>query len=140
MPRTIDIDLTVTPQNKNGNDVQCSISGPTEFMDGQAIKLPLSEDEYRLKFRLADGGRVKVDWDNGNPFATKKGGGCPDKHEKDDQFHGIQANGDTVTVIANGQDRKSVVHYRMNFADGSSCDPMIKNGFTGPVTDLIINQ
>lgn len=124
------IGITVTPTRRNGQDVFCRITGPTEYVRGSVIFLPSNADDVELNFTLVDGGGVPLEWDETGPFSSKENE-CPEPTEHDAQLpsDGIQVLQDNVLrVRVRGNQNPSVLHYSLNFKAGGSqcrCDPII---------------
>lgn len=123
------IKVKVTKTGGSGNNVDCTIepddpgSGP--YVSGNKIGLPNNNGPFRIQFRLTN-----VDWDPNNPFTTRVNN-CPSPGAKtnyDEQIFLQSPNGKSLTILnLNGLD-PCEIHYRMNFSDGTSCDPIMDNG------------
>ena len=119
--------VTITPTAVNGTDVDCEISG-ADVVDG-AIFLN-KDDTYDLTFQLQGGGGVGVaEFDHSNPFANRNAQ-CPGANAKPQPPCAVTVNPgapqyDSFTVRVSPTGNKGVTHYRMNFADGLSCDPIM---------------
>lgn len=127
---TTTIDVTITPTGKNGNDVDCDITGTSPYVLDNAIVLPTDAGDFAINFNLVPGPGGTYSWDSAGPFGNDTGK-CPKgKGSAKGQFTFGGVNGNTMTVNASQQSQPSVVHYRLNFQGGSSCDPIIINGLS----------
>ncbi len=116
--------VTVTPVSMNGKSVECDISGPDVVDD--AIFLGLDQG-YDLTFQLVSGPGGSLTFDQNKPFCNQSGK-CPPELPGGSAHHpySVTANSATsITVHCSPVNSKAVAHYRLNFADGSSCDPII---------------
>lgn len=117
--------ITVAPGSACGsdNEIECDISGSGVHDD--AIFLP-KDGDYEITFNLDRA--AQVDWDQ-DPFCAqlKK---CP---RPGTGSHGLMkvkqgsvtAKSFVVEAKAGPTPARRVFHYRLNFSDGSTCDPII---------------
>jgi hypothetical protein len=147
-PTTTAVNVSVTPKVKQGDKVYCEIDrGPhtsSQHVKGGIIKLPRSGETYEVNFAIdttaAEGGAEGLSWAEGQmecqtPASSFKGsnafwsnqGSCPSGPMQDSQVKSVDVAGTVLTVTIVPDGNKNVVHYSLNFADGSSCDPIIIN-------------
>lgn len=117
---TIDVSVKPTGVAVNGNEVECDLKG-AEVTD-DAIFLPQSGD-YDINFKLDAAGAAS--WDTNDPFCAKNGKCPPPKAAAHGQVTLKSVSAKTLTVTAKAPGQRNVVHYRLNFADGTTCDPII---------------
>jgi hypothetical protein len=119
------ITVTLTPGNPQPNkEVPCQLHvAPPGYLVDDAIWLSPTE-EYNIMFNLPGGGPRT--WDvGGNPFCNMKGK-CPTAANGTTDGFQVTAKGpNAITVNVPRQDPKAVQHYRMNFDNGYTCDPII---------------
>lgn len=112
------VEINVTPRDACGHDVECDIAGHDVIDD--AIILA-KERTFQINFNL----QGPKQWDKANPFNARSGK-CP---RQDAPAHGqydvVACTDKKLTIEARAPGRKSIVHYRLNFADGTTCDPII---------------
>jgi hypothetical protein len=123
------VKVHVRKTGENGHQIQCEIlpdPGSEGYVSNNEINLTPNGGPFRIQFRLED----PLDWDTAEPINTSQAG-CPGKHTNDDQQIFLQSpNGKFLTILnLNGGD-PCTIHYRMNFADGTYCDPIMNNGGT----------
>lgn len=127
---TVPIKVQVTPLLRQGTSVYCDIDAapgtPGKFVKGGNIKLPAG-GEYDLTFELQPGNVSGLQFNSSDPFCSDSNN-CPQMGQQNSQYSNATANGTTLTVHAKPAQPKNACHYRLNFADGSSCDPIIING------------
>lgn len=114
------INVSVTPTGQTGSEVECDIAG-SEVVDDALF---LGKDKTcDITFTL-DAGAAET-WDQRNPFCARNGK-CPSVNAP---AHGLftvkNVSPKSLTVEAKAPNRRSVVHYRLNFAGGGTCDPVI---------------
>lgn len=114
------VGITVTPK-KVGNDVECDISG--QYVVDDAIILSMDRT-YKIDFVLDDDSDWC--WNVDDPFCAKIGK-CPPVGSPQ---HGLMRVTGTPTpkrfsVDARETGAKRIFHYRLNFANGETCDPII---------------
>ena len=112
--------VSVTPTGKNGNEVHCDITGK-EVVD-DAIFLA-SDKSYDIVFDL-DAAAAET-WDQQNPFCASNGKCPPVNAPAHGQYKVKSVSAKTLTVEARAPNARSVIHYRLNFAGGGTCDPII---------------
>jgi hypothetical protein len=123
------IKVHVHKVSQTGQKVECQIlpdAGYEHYVSNNEINLTENGGPFRIEFRLED----PLEWDGADPMNTSQAG-CPGKHTNDDQQIFLQSpNGKFLTILnLNGGD-PCTIHYRMNFLDGSYCDPIMNNGGT----------
>lgn len=117
------INLKVTPGAKIGqNELECDITGHKDYVVDDAVMLPHDKD-FKLVFELDQNAQVK--WDRNNPFGAKTGKCPPTNAQAHSHIKKTSVNDRTLEVEARAPNKRSVVHYRLNFDDGSTCDPII---------------
>jgi hypothetical protein len=118
----------VTRTGGHGANVQCDISGDPKYVASNAIFLPTNEGDFEISFKLDPASGLS--WD-GRAFCADVGkcphGPAQDPGHPKGQFTASAPAGETLTVHAAGQGKRSVAHYRLDFAGGDSCDPIIIN-------------
>jgi hypothetical protein len=115
------VDVSVTPTGRiRGNEVECDLEG--RDVEDDAIFLE-RDRTFVINFNLDPHGPDS--WDEENPFSARTGK-CP---RPDAEPHGLMRVTDVspkqLTVTAGPVRRRSVIHYRLNFADDTTCDPII---------------
>lgn len=130
MPRKR-IEIEVTPQLAQGDSVICDVAAPSEHHKGGHVRLKKGES-YTLQFNLHPGSPTNLH------FKPEQGGHCDafwsDAHQcpqtsmnapqyKDPRLNGPDSLEVDVDVEPGGD--ASAVHYRLNFDDGRSFDPII---------------
>lgn len=116
--------VTVKPASVNGKTVECDITGPDVTDD--AIFLGLNQG-YDLTFQLVSGPGGSLAFHPNKPFCNQSGK-CPPELPGGSAHppYNVTAKSPTsITVHCSPVNSKAVAHYRLNFADGSSCDPII---------------
>jgi hypothetical protein len=114
------INVSVTPTGKNGDEVECDITG-REVID-DAIFLPKA-NTYVINFDLDPA--AAENWNLQNPFCANNGK-CPALNAAPHGHFTVQrVSNKQLTVEARPPAGKSVFHYRLNFSDGGTCDPII---------------
>jgi hypothetical protein len=113
----------------SGKEIECDIlpddPGSNGYVTGNKIKLPKDDGPFRIQFKL-DG----LEWDEDNPFNTSRNG-CPPaggKTNDDAQIFLQPATQNSLTILNLNDGDECQIHYRMNFADGTYCDPIMDNG------------
>jgi hypothetical protein len=126
------INVTVTPGNPKANkDVPCQLQvAPPQYLVDDAIWLDPGQ-AYDITFNLVGG--VARTWSQQGsgenpPFCNTKGQ-CPDTSVGAQYGFTVTPGGPnkiTVNVPSQGQSgTRAVQHYRMNFDNGYTCDPII---------------
>ena len=123
----IDVLVAKTGTGSHPNEITCSITGKPgseHYVTGNKISLPSFAGPFEIKFQLAG----DLDWQDHDAFNTQKGN-CPPRgtHCKD-QIWLQPPNGKELSILNLNGGQKCKVHYRMNFADGTYCDPIMDNG------------
>lgn len=127
------VQFTVTPQPPaDGNEIECDITGGSNVVD-DAIKLPKGNG-YLIEFVLHDPTStyqwapiVTTGPDKSTPFVARNGK-CPKEGKPKNSNYAPQSiAGTTLTVAAPAtpHGRDETIHYRLNFANGDTCDPII---------------
>jgi hypothetical protein len=123
------IKVKVTKTGGSGNNIDCTIepadpgSGP--YVSGNRIGLPKNDGPFRIEFTLTN-----LEWDPDNPFTTRANN-CPPvgaKANYDEQIFLQSPKDKSLTIVNLNAFDPCEVHYRMNFSDGTSCDPIMDNG------------
>ena len=121
--------VTVTPGNPNPNkDVPCNLHvAPPQYLVDDAIWLDPTQD-YNITFNLPGGGQRTWDTTGGSPFCNQKGQ-CPSMTAGTQNGFSVTGKGPyAMTVYVPSQGGRGVQHYRMNFDNGYTCDPIIVVG------------
>jgi len=116
--------VTVTPQSVNGNEVDCSISGSDVSDD--AIFLDHSHG-YDITIKLKSGPGGSYNFHPTKPFCNQKGK-CPPElpgGSAHNPFSVTPIDATSILVHCDPVPGKGVAHYRLNFDNGMSCDPII---------------
>lgn len=114
------IEISVQPQLQ-GNDVECDITGQDVVDD--AIRLP-KEGTFEIGFNLDPTGAWS--WNESDPFCARPAK-CPPVGSPQ---HGLLSVTGTptakrFTVEARPTGSARIFHYRLNFANGKTCDPIV---------------
>jgi hypothetical protein len=127
------VQFTVTPQPPaDGNEIECDITGGSNVVD-DAIKLPKGSG-YLIDFVLDDNTGT-YEWapivttgpNKSTPFVARNSK-CPKAGKSVNGSYAPQSVvGTTLTVAAPAtpQGRDEIIHYRLNFTNGETCDPII---------------
>lgn len=125
------VGIDVTPQFIHGDTIICDVDPPSEHRKGGHIRLPRGE-AYTLEFKLLPGSPANLG------FKPETGGQCnafwSDTHQcpqhamnapqyKNPRLSAADRLDVDVDVEHGGE--PSAVHYRLNFDDGRSFDPII---------------
>jgi hypothetical protein len=112
---------TVTPMGPpDGKEVECAITGPNVI--DEAIFLDLNQG-YDLTFELAPG---TYTFDLNKPFCNQSGKCPPAKGGSAHSPYSVTSrSATTITVHCDPVHAKAVSHYRLNFANDFTCDPII---------------
>ena len=119
--------VTVAPGNivpAGSNNVECDFNGPT--VTDNALFLSLNT-AYDITFNLEDG--TEYTFDPAKPFCNKKMR-CPPELPKGSvqkPFTITTKDSDSIKVHVDPVPSRKVTHFRLNFNDGYSCDPIIIN-------------
>jgi hypothetical protein len=144
-PTRTTVNVEVTPQLKQGSETYCEIDaapGSGHFVKGGIIKLGKSGAEYEVNFKLMSAASLEGDdhcWksDDNQLSAQETGsaavssafwsrrGACPTSAMQDSQVKNVTIAGDVLTVEIVPDGSKNAIHYSLNFADGTSFDPII---------------
>lgn len=123
----IQVWVTKTGTGPQQNEIQCSVTpkpGSEHYVNGNRIGLPSYGGPFAVEFEL----KSPLDWQATDPFDTQKGT-CPQRGTNcNDQIWLQPPNGRKLTILNLNGGSRCEVHYRMNFADGSWCDPIMDNG------------
>lgn len=127
------IKVVVTPNGTvHGNQIDCDLS-PGDHASRpyvpttDSIRLPQNDGPFRIEFELAGG----LEWDPDNPFNTSRAAGCPagSKRTNDNEQIFLQpADPSTLTILNLNDGDAARIQFRMNFANGTYCDPIMENG------------
>ncbi|HET9813051.1 MAG TPA: hypothetical protein VFP57_05270 [Sphingomicrobium sp.] len=138
------VDVEVTPQLKQGAQTYCEIDpapGSNHYVKGGMIKLPKNGAEFEINFSLIGAAAMgeeddacwKPEDDQGDAASSRavssafwsNRGSCPTSAMQDSQVTNVKVAGNvlTVTIVPDGS--KNAIHYSLNFADGTSFDPII---------------
>jgi hypothetical protein len=114
------VSFTVTPVAVNGKDVECAIGGPNVI--DEAIFLDLDQG-YDLTFELVSD---TYSFDPKQPFCNQSGRCPPAKGGSAHSPYSVTSKSATsITVHCDPVQSKAVSHYRLNFANDFTCDPII---------------
>lgn len=126
--RTTMIKALVREVDRTGDEIICEIlpdgGSSATYVRNNLITLPAGEGPFRIRFRLEG-----LAWDPDHPIATAKGK-CPagKKANENEQIFFQLPNDRDLTIINLNAGDACQVHYRMNFDDGTYCDPIMDNG------------
>lgn len=127
-PPSTPINVMVRPIGVTGNEVDCELDGPAEYMVDNALCLPNTGD-YEITFQLNPAHGVSA-FAAQRPFCNQRnrcpppaGGNAVPPY----QLINNNAAAKTITVHLEPV-RRGVSHFRLKFNDGLSCDPIIING------------
>jgi len=114
------VGVTVKPE-KCGNEVECDISGQHVLDDAIVLSM---DRKFTINFVLDDDSDWS--WNVDDPFCARVGK-CP---RIGDPQHGLlrvtgTPTAKSFTVEAQKTGAKRIFHYRLNFANGETCDPII---------------
>jgi hypothetical protein len=144
-PTKTTVNVEVTPKLKQGSETYCEIdaaSGSGQFVKGGIIKLRKSGAGYEVKFKLMSPATLggddhcwKPDDDRlraedgcaatvSSAFWSHRGA-CPTSAMQDSQVKNVTISGDVLTVEIVPDGSPNAIHYSLNFADGTSFDPII---------------
>lgn len=114
--RQVEISVTPQPDTGCGNEIECDITG-TDVVD-DAICLQRS-NSHAITFNLPAGWA----WETTTPFVARQGK-CPEEDAMGGPFQPtiVSATQLQITVPQGG---KAIFHYRLNFDNGKTCDPII---------------
>jgi hypothetical protein len=127
-------DVDVTPEIQIGNSVICWITAapgtPPGFVRDGVIMLPPG-GSFEISFHLQPGKVPGLQYNPGDAFCTDFNG-CPalGTHNDGGQYSNPRVDnaGRTLVIDADPNAPRNAVHYRLNFTNGVSCDPIIING------------
>ena len=127
------IKVIVTPTGGgHGNQIDCDLT-PGDHASApyvpttDKISLPQNDGPFRIEFELAG----NLEWDEDNPFNTSRAAGCPlasKKTNDNEQIFLQPADKSTLTVLNLNDGNAAKIQFRMNFSDGTYCDPILENG------------
>src|SRR5215217_4082861 len=112
---TTSVNVTVTPTNKQGNDVDCDIAGPDVVNNALWLS---DDDDYDVTFTLVPNPGAGVTSWAPSPFANRTGK-CPKAaglNPPCSRFKFDPAGNPVINV--DGRSGRSVVHYRLDFNAG----------------------
>jgi hypothetical protein len=117
--------VTVTANSVNGADVSCDFSGGDVIDDAIWVH---DASSTTVTFTLVDNTGQNVQFDTGNPFGNQKGH-CPPYPGSPKKPCSLQnppaPTGSSFTMSIAPTNGKAVTHYRLNFTNGRTCDPII---------------
>jgi hypothetical protein len=115
--------VVVAPQLPNGKDVPVQFSGPCA--NGEQITLQHDQD-YDITFQLTGAHGVNS-WNGMNPFGNLAGGSCPTTGQGASPPFSVKpgSSATSFTVHMDAQPIGYSTHFRLNFNDGYSRDPII---------------
>jgi hypothetical protein len=118
----VPINITVTPVNVNGNDVDCDFAGPNVI--GNAPFLP-NAGTFDITFQLIPALGVNA-FAAQRPFCNQPNR-CPRPPGGNavPPFSVAANTGNTITVHLDPVGRRGVSHFRLNFNGAFNCDPII---------------
>ena len=126
------IEVHVTPELQQGSTVFCEIDRapgtPGHLVKGGAIKLPPG-GQYEINFVLQPGQVPGLQFDANDPFCADANN-CPVPGDNNAQYSSprVDPAGTKLTIDADPSPPRNAVHYRLNFTNGTYCDPIIING------------
>ena len=114
------VGVTVKPQ-RCGGEVECDISGQDVVDDAIILSM---DRTFTINFNIAEDSEWS--WNVDDPFCARIGK-CPPVGSPQ---HGLMRVKGTPTaksfsVEARETGAKRIFHYRLNFANGETCDPII---------------
>ena len=125
------VDVNVTPQFVSGDSIICDVDPPIEHSKGGHIRLPRGES-YALAFKLLPGNpdnlRFKPDQNGKCDAFWSDAQGCPERAMNAPQYGDPRLSAPDRLEIEIGVEHSSdplAIHYRLNFDDGRSFDPII---------------
>lgn len=117
--------VDVKPIALTGDEWDCEMSGPIAADDGVFVP---GNANFETTFRLVDGDDgTKLSFHESKPFCNQKKR-CPPKAPGGNASHPftVTPNGpQSITVRSAPVRGKGLSHFRLNFADGTSYDPII---------------
>jgi hypothetical protein len=141
--------VKVEPLFRDGNEVQCRITGdhvedsePPLPPNTPVVHVPLKRS-VRIIFELVPGEAGTLSFHRDKPFCNQLHR-CPPELPGGNENHPFKVVDrdpyDTTHITVSGEPVPAplVNYYRLNFDDGSSCDPIIRNGgTTGPFWPIV---
>jgi hypothetical protein len=117
-PSVKSANISVTPK-LTPHGVECDIRGGNEVVD-EAIWLDKDSD-YQVTFTIKGG----PDWalDKEKPFVCGPGR-CPPPNSRSSALHAANIQDDSFTITV-PKGPRNVFHYRLNFENGGTYDPII---------------
>jgi hypothetical protein len=117
------IDIQVTPRKYPDGYFECDINGGAEVVD-EAICL--KNGTYQINFTLDQ--NCQWSWDSSRPFQVNPGK-CPRENHPADHPHfevvdPVSPKSFTVEARSPGNNKR-IFHYRLNFENGDTYDPII---------------
>lgn len=123
----IEVWVTKESAGSKPNEIICSITpkpGSEHYVADDEINLPSYGGPFQVTFEL----KPPLNWQASDPFDTQKGT-CPARGGNcSDQIWQQPPNGKTLSILNLNGGSRCDVHYRMNFDDGTWCDPVMNNG------------
>lgn len=115
--------VVVTPGLPNGKEVPVQLSG--SCANGDQVTLQPNQD-YDITFQLTGANGVKS-WNSNNPFGNQTGGSCPQPTQGANPPFSVGSGGSptSITVHMTGQASGYTTHFRLNFNDSFTSDPII---------------
>jgi hypothetical protein len=130
MPRTR-VEVDVTPQFAHGNAIICDVEPPSQHRKGGHLRLPKGSS-YTLQFKLLPGApadlHFKPEHDGACDAFWSDAHECPQHAMNARQYKNprlVDADTLEVDVDVEHHEPPTAVHYRLNFDDGRSFDPII---------------
>lgn len=125
------VSVDVTPMLQQGNEIFCEIDPsqgtPGKFVKGGVIKLPAG-GQFDLTYNLKAGDIPGLQFDAADPFCSDAST-CPAPGAQNGQYANPRVTAPTtLSVEAAPVPPRNAVHYRLNFSNGTYCDPIIING------------
>ena len=123
----IEVLVTKTGDGQKPNEILCSITpkrGSEHYVNNNTITLPGYGGPFEVIFDLVE----PLEWQESDPFDSQKGTCPPRGGSCTDQIWLQPPNGSSLSVLNLNGGSPCEVHYRMNFADGTWCDPIMDNG------------
>jgi len=127
------IKVHVTPQGAlppGGGNVPCDITAVGNVGGGRVednhIILNATEGPFCIRFVLNHAG---LNWDVNDPFWVSANS-CPTgpSSVSEQVWVNPSIQNKTLTILNMNVDQRAELHYRLNFLNGYSCDPIMDNG------------
>lgn len=117
-------DVTVTAKKVTGADVDCDFSGVVVTDNALFVSYMVDTD---ITFTLVDQTGKNVAFDTNNPFGSQNNK-CPKEGASPKRPCSVgtpRATANRFTMCIEPTYARAVSYYRLNFANGLSCDPII---------------